>query len=173
MVVRQVAFVAWVIVGVGGCDRPSPPRARVPDKAALYGDPGLLPTREGEAARRELAMSAELAQVVAATGWIESPHVDVEIAEATTTVIVGGVRNAAAPEDLEQQVLAVAYGIAGDGATVTMVLGDADAPKPARAMDASLLLAVLGLGASLSLMIDRAWRRRRRAMQRGGSRARR
>lgn len=171
VIVRRAALVATVLLGLASCDRPAPPRARVPDKAALYGDAGLIPTREGEAARRELAMSAELAKVIGASGWTSDVHVDVEIGDATTSVIVGGLRNRSAPEDVEQRIAAAARAIAGDSASVTLVLGEAVTSDPPRAIDVPLLLAVLGLGASASLMIDRAWRRRRRITPRVGSRA--
>jgi hypothetical protein len=171
-VVRLGLFVAAVL-GPSGCDRPAPPRARVPDKATLYADPGLVPTREGEQARTELAAAAEIRKLLVATTWIDDVHVDVERRDDGTTVLVGGVRSGRAPEDLERRIDGIARGVVGDTPSIVLALGEPPTAAPRRAVDIPLLLAVLGLGASLGLTIDRAWRRRRRTTPRAGTRARR
>lgn len=162
---------AWAFgLLVVACQPPRPAAVRTTDKAALYGDPTLVPTREGEAARRELALAAELERVLAATGWIDRVRVDVEVQGDTTIVVVGGARSPRAPFDLEPQVTGATHALVGPRANVTMLLGDADPPSEPR-LQLPLALALLGLGASVALSLDRLWRRRRRITPRRGSRA--
>lgn len=153
------------------------------DKAALFGDATLVPTRQGEAARLELARAGEITAALRATGWIDDVRVDVEHAEIGTPspvphVVVAGRRNAASPADLDDRVRAVVAGICTRAAVVTLAIADAPTTNDRREQprdvprDIALGLALFGLGASLSLFADRAWRRRQRSItRRAGPRA--
>lgn len=183
---RPARWSACCLVALAACGASSPtPQRRPPDKAALFGDPTLVPTRQGEAARLELARSGEITAALRATGWIDDVRVDVEHPETEVRapsvvahVVVAGRRNATSPVDLDDRVRAVVAGICAGDTAVTLALAEAptaDEPRE-RPRDLprtlALGLALFGLGASLSLFADRAWRRRRRSItRRGGLRA--
>ncbi len=159
---RTIAALA--IVGAG-CSEPSPrPNERTaPDKAALFGDPTLVPTRAGELARRELASAGELAAVLRANGWLEHPHVDVEHAE-PIRVVIAGTRSPAAPSELDAELRRITAAVlADDGVELVLAIAEPAAPVPTeRRRELPLFFAALGLGASISLLLDRSWRRRAR-----------
>lgn len=158
---------------VTACGAPPPSRAaRVSDKASLFADPTLVPTRDGEAARRELAESGEITQAIRATSWIEDVHVDVERATDEARVLVTGQRTATSPADLDTQLHAIARAVCGAETELVLALADAPPPSPSRRLDLPLGLALVGLGASLAVLADRSWRRRLLARRRAGSRAR-
>jgi hypothetical protein len=167
----------WWGLGVIVCACGSPPTRAAPkvaDKASLFADPTLVPTRDGEAARRELAESGEITQAIGATSWIEDTHVDVEREAGRTRVLVTGRRTAIAPADLDAHVHRIARAVCGDEMELVLTLADAAQPPPApsRRLDLPLGLALVGLGASLAVLADRSWRRRLVARRRAGARAR-
>ncbi len=155
-----------------GCGAHPPAMAkRTADKAALFGDPTLVPTREGEAARRELAQSGEVAAVLRATGWIEGLHVDVEHRGPRVDVVIAGRRTADAPDDLEAHIAEIVARVSGEGTALSLAIAEPiTAPRPQPRL-LPLGLAVFGLGACAALLADRTWRRRRRLKRRGGTRA--
>lgn len=133
------------------------------DKSSLFADPTLVPTREGEAARREIAEAGEIALALRAAGWIEGIRVDVEHHDAAVHVLVAGRIATTVPVDLESRVRSVVTSVCGP-AEITLALADPVASvAPRRRLDLPLGLALFGLGASLALVADRAWRRRVRA----------
>lgn len=156
-----------MIVGLVGCTERVPPRPSPPppDKARLFGDPVLVPSRAGEAARRELAAAGEIAATIAAADLVQGVHVDVE---ADGRVVVGGrLAPTADEDDVRDRIAAVVDGVLGpdDARTLVVALGRIPA-APVREPPALLLvLAAMGLGASAGIAIDRALRRRR-ALQR-------
>jgi len=165
----------WWGLGVLACAcgaAPSPTAPRAADKASLFGDPTLVPTRDGEAARRELAESGEITQAIRATDWIDDARVDVEREDGRARVLVVGRRTAIAPADLDAQVHTIARAVCGDAMELVLTLADAPPAAPMRRLDLPLGLALVGLGASLALLADRGWRRRSLARRRAGSRAR-
>lgn len=170
----RMSWPVLALVAACGSPRP-PPTPRAADKASLFGDPTLVPTRDGEAARRELAMAGEVAAALRATGWLDHVHVDVELADDRTRVLVAGRRTATAPSDLEQRLHAAVTTVCSERAELTTTIGDGPPPSPARALDLPLGLALLGLGGSVALSLDRLWRRWRRRQRvlrpRDGSRA--
>lgn len=179
---RPARWSACCLVAIAAFGPSSPAPTRRPAyKAALFGDPTLVPTREGEAARLELARAGEITAALRATGWIDEVRVDVERSDAdvrASFVVVAGRRNPSSPADLDDRVRAVVAAICTGDAVVTLALADApssdDLPEGPRDLPrtVALGLALFGLGASLSLFADRAWRRRRRAItRRGGPRA--
>lgn len=150
----------WLVVPA--CSEPAPPRERAaPDKAALFGDATLVPSRAGEAARRELASAGEIAAVLRASGWIDRVHVDVEERE-TTRVVIAGTRGASAPSELDTEIAAVVAAVlARDDAEIVLAIATPSEPPVRPRRELPLALAALGLGASVALAIDRALRRRR------------
>jgi hypothetical protein len=60
--VSRLAFLITLSIGCVGCEPPARPRQdqRRTDKRSLFGDASLVPTREGERVRRELALAGEL-----------------------------------------------------------------------------------------------------------------
>ncbi len=168
---------ARVLVGValsGGCrdvDAPAPRTSVAPDKAEIYGDAVLVPTRAGEAARAELAAAGEIAAAIRAAGWIDDVHVDVEAAG--RVVIAGRIGASVDADALRDDVTTVIDGVLGanDERTLVLAVGrEHDAPTRERRM-IPLVLAAIGFGASAGIAIDRALRRRRwRARARSRSR---
>lgn len=68
------------------------PRAAHLDKQAVFGSASLVPTREGERARRELAIAGELEQALAQLE-LGPAHVDVELREPVTVIVIARVRH--------------------------------------------------------------------------------
>jgi hypothetical protein len=174
---RIIVAAGCLVLTASGCQGPPAQRTpRAADKHSLFGDPTLVPTRDGEAARRELAQSGELTRAIAATDWIDDVRVDVEHELARVRVLVAGRRSSTAPSDLDAQLRATAAAVCGADAELVLVLAEPHPQAPARRLDLPLGLALFGLGASLALVLDRGWRRRlaasRAATRRGGSRAR-
>lgn len=138
-----------------------------PDKAALYGDPALVPTRAGERAREELALAAEVAAAVAAAGDARAdggaPVVAVRLpagADGGAVVVTGAVALAPA------EVVAIAEAVVGRwsvGRVAVFVTAGAGAPGldagAPRGVDWRLALALLGFGASAGVAVDRLRRR--------------
>ena len=79
-----------------------PPRRPVPDKDALFGDPGLVPTREGERARREIALAGEIHNAIVVLPEVARARVDVELGdgedEPTRVVVAAELRGDAGLE---------------------------------------------------------------------------
>jgi len=123
----------WWGLGVLACAcgaAPSPTAPRAADKASLFGDPTLVPTRDGEAARRELAESGEITQAIRATDWIDDARVDVEREDGRARVLVVGRRTAIAPADLDAQVHTIARAVCGDAMELVLTLADAPPAAP-------------------------------------------
>ena len=69
----------WMVV-LAGCEGPPPaPVAAPTDKRALYGDPGLVPTRAGERAREELARAGSVAAALRARAEVRALAVEVRL----------------------------------------------------------------------------------------------
>ncbi len=150
--------------------RSAPARPRL-DKAAVYGDAALVPTREGERMRRQIALAGQLERAVATLSFVEAVTVDVDdTTEPARAVAVVRLQPGRAEDDEVTRTLAE-LGAALAPIEVRWVVqshaaGDevpSDAPPPW-----PLLIGLLGLGASLGVTIERwrkgggvqAWRRR-------------
>ncbi len=151
--------------------------ARVADKAALYGDPALVPTRAGERARQELALAAAVAAAVAARADGGAPVVEVRLpagaegrgaegrgADGGAVVVAGEVA-------LEvEEVVRIAEAVVGAwsvGRVAVFVrspragaLAAEDRPGPA-GLDWRLVLALVGFGVSAGIAVERLRRGRR------------
>lgn len=173
----RLLALAWLPLGLA-CTSPSPPEGvrgagrRPADKAALYGDASLVPTRAGERIRTETALAREIEQAVAVLPSVARVRVDVELpdamprpgarphppAEPRVIAVVAG----AAPHDdasTPARIEAIARAVVGPRAAVEVIVEGsappAPAPPPARW---PLLLCVLGLGFFVGVLVERTRR---------------
>jgi hypothetical protein len=181
---RSARRLCWAALLLGlGCAAPAPPRREPPargsaDKAALYGDASLVPTREGERVRREVALAHELEAALVVLPSVTRARVDVELPERTTDSRVLAVVTGMVDADvgrLTDQLHAMARAVVGPAAAVEVVVELAPAPAagpgpaPARW---SLLLGVLGLGFFGGMLLERIRVMRRGSPPRGDTVAR-
>lgn len=148
----------------------SPPQAHA-DKEALYGDPGLMPTREGERRRREIAYASEIDGALALLP-VREHHVDVELAadpNAPPRILIVATVGPGAPTDLPDRIRTVVDTVVGPvpdpGPTLILSAAPAggdEGPTPAP-VTWLLSLALLGFGFNLGIAYDRARRRRVRS----------
>lgn len=167
-----VRLVLVGLVGSTGCEARDPPRSprskELADKAALFGDPTLVPTREGERARRELALAQEIEQAIDLLPQVSRARVDVELplrgASGPTRVLAvvlakPSLEPSLDPDDLGSHVRAIAFAVAGPAAAVEVVLETSPGPMaPPRQAPWPLLLGVLGLGLCGGTLLERARR---------------
>jgi hypothetical protein len=169
---RVAPLVVLLVLALGACVQADAPSRATPsraaDKEALYADAALVPTREGERVRREVALAGEIEAAVAVA--MDTPHVaaDVEL-EVPPRVAVAVRAGSADPEASRASVQALARAIVKDAEVVVILSAphprSPDPSAPARPV-AWLLLSLLGLGVSLGIGIERLRlrmaRRRRR-----------
>jgi hypothetical protein len=177
-VTRLLPLVAgtWLLAA---CGDPAPRRERPdprPDKAGLFADPGLVPTREGERARRELARAAEIERALQVLPQVAHARVTVELAEDRPRGILvvveahDGVDAAELTSTARVMVDAVLG--PGTGSDAEIIVASQPTPQEAPRRDTTpawpLLVAILGLGVSLGITYERARQvlRRLRARQR-------
>jgi hypothetical protein len=161
-----------LVIGSAACaDEPVPRRAEhALDKAALFGDPGLVPTRFGEQARREAAAAGEIRAAVELLGGVDSARVDVESdgedARALVVVRLDGPQAEQEVVDATHRIVDAVLGADGVRTVVEVSAPPAEQePEPTPRTVWPLALAVLGLGFSLGVTFDRlrrVLRRRRR-----------
>lgn len=184
---------ASLLLGLG-CTAPASPRqeaaGRGPaDKAALYGDASLVPTREGEHARREVAVAAEVEQAIAVLPQVTRTRVNVELPARATAGPSLDPRHGPPPPDprvlvvvaadrgtdgavLEARIRTIALAVVGPTAAMDVTVDVAEEPAPSPATPAlptrwPLLLGVLGLGFFGGVLLERLRRlRRAEAVQR-------
>lgn len=151
-----------------GCGSAEPTRSRVPargvsDKAALFGDASLVPTRQGERARREVALAQEIEQALGVLPSVARARVDVELperpADASPRVlaVVSGDPGADATA-LTTRARTIAHAVMGPAAAVEVVAEPIAAPAPAPPIVPlrwPLLLGVLGLGFFGGMLLER------------------
>jgi hypothetical protein len=155
----------WVALG---CDAPPPrvgPARSGADKAALFGDPSLVPTREGERAREEVALAHEIEQALMVLPSVAQARVDVELpdrAAAEDPRVLVVVEGAPAADGLPVRARAIAHAVTGPAAAVEVVVEPSPAPPPPpQPMAWPLVLAVLGLGFFGGMLVERIRRLRR------------
>lgn len=151
-----------------GCGSAEPARSRVPirgasDKAALFGDASLVPTRAGERARREVALAQEIEQALGVLPSVAQARVDVELperpADASPRVlaVVSGDPGADATA-LATRARTIAHAVMGPAAAVEVVAEPVATPAPAPPIVPlrwPLLLGVLGLGFFGGVLLER------------------
>ena len=139
---------------------PRLPRAAAMDKAALYGDPGLLPTREGERVRREIALAGEVAASLRVLPAVTDLAVNVELSDddaaASPRVTVTG-RLVAGHEQpaTAVNVDAIIRSIVGESAHLEVAWVSAAADPSPVENPVLPILAALGLGISLGVTGER------------------
>jgi hypothetical protein len=166
-----LALLTTLALGGIGCEaptRPVPERRRA-DKRTLFADASLVPTREGERVRRELALAGELTTALELLE-LGPVHVDLELgAGHASAVVVAQLPAGADAQQLEADVLELTAAIVPtlDASQIHVWLRpSAEPPGPTRNRGRSrswaLTFACLGLGLSLGVTLERA--RARRAM---------
>jgi hypothetical protein len=153
--VRAVGLCLLMTVSLScEAERPSGPVGATPTKASLFGDPALVPTREGERARRELALAGELAEALELVGCARA-RVTVSLDEdSPRAAIAAQLAPGADSEQTRARAEALARAIVPDlGADDTLAISLAEAPEAEAPEDHPLIsgLALLGLGLSLGL----------------------
>lgn len=149
-------LVVMSLVTSAACDEPRvAPRAR--SKQQLYGDPALVPTRAGERAREELARAGAVSSALAALGAEElEVEVRLPLADDPGAVVVAG---RAPPGLSEPEIRALVTALCGPwSAGATQLQWRVEGPR-GRGGDLPLALALLGLGASAGITLDRLRRR--------------
>lgn len=142
-----------------GPSRPATPLAR--GKAGLYGDPALVPTRAGERAREELARAGAVADALAALGAadlrveVRLPHGD----DPGAVVVAGRAPPGADEAELRALIRDLCGPWSGPVVRIAWRRGEPERPR-GRAGELPLYLALVGLGASAGVTIDRLRRRR-------------
>jgi hypothetical protein len=139
-------------------ERPSPAAV---DKAAVFGSAELVPTREGERVRRELAIAGSLEQALARLG-LGPAHVDVELREPVTVIVIATLPEPGEVERAEASVaeLVGAMVPSHEPAELHVWWRPALVEAPASAPDRTwtrwaLLLCCVGLGLSLGVGTER------------------
>jgi len=165
--VLGTSLVWGALLGAGCGDPPAPrerPAARPSDKAALYGDAALVPTREGERARAEVALAEELRAALETLHAVEKARATVTTEHGerpTSAAVIIRARPGSDRSALDSTARRIARGILGEEDVSLEVEVSApsvdvppeDSPSAPRPI---VLFAVLGLGISLGLTFDRA-----------------
>ena len=141
----------------GSVERAQPQRQR--GKRELFADASLVPTREGERARRELALAEELERLLARSEVAAS--VTVSLVEPASAVVVA---QTGEPASVEAIARAALPSIAEERVHVVIAeLGSMPMPaNPSKPGLRGLALALsVALGLSLGVALERAWQRRR------------
>ncbi len=161
-----LASAVCLVAACGEPANPDGPRRRAPaDKARLYGDPVLVPSRDGEAARRELALAGEITAVLEATDTLDRLYVDVEIDATAVRVVIGGQwRMGVATNGVPIADLVAA--IVGGEHKLVLAISDMPAKPDRPPLPLALALVAIGLGASIGITLDRVAQRRRRGRPR-------
>ena len=166
-----------VLVLAAGCGEPTPrtpttPDRGRPDKAELFGDPTLVPTREGERVRREVAAAREIEKALALLPAISTSRVDVELpADASGSPRVLAVVRAQAgsgPDSVRASIDTIIGSVVGEQAQARIMIEEPTAaPLPTGPdFDWPLVLGVLGLGFFAGMFVERARRLRPAAVPR-------
>ncbi len=171
---------ACALVGCRGEPPDAPAPRRLPDKAALFGDPSLVPTRTGERVRLDLADAAAIEAALDTLPTLQSTTVDVQRADdaagkAMRVLITGELTHGADEAETRAQVEAVVRTVLGeppDPATILLVPPPPPVEKPPPQLDVLLALAILGLGVSLGVTGERVATLRRVQAARGRRRPR-
>jgi type III secretory pathway lipoprotein EscJ len=139
-------------------DRPEP---LVAGKQAMFGDAGLVPTREGERARRELAIAGELEQALARLGLVAA-HVDVELREPVAVIVIArlptGSDADAITDTITELARAMLPALDPDNLHVWLEPASAQPAEPERRRGPrlwALMLTCVGLGLSLGVLGER------------------
>lgn len=161
-----------IAVMIPGCEaedaqRPGPAAPPV-DKAALFGDPTLVPTRAGERARRELSLAQPIHAAIELLPAVHRTEIDVELPAATDpspprVLAVLQIDDAGDPTAVERDARRIAQQVVGLDASVEVVtISEATpAPIPTPAPPRwPLVIGLLGLGFCSGVLVERVRRAR-------------
>lgn len=169
----------WGIVACGGEASIEPAPRRLPNKAALFGDASLVPTRTGERIRLELADAAAIEEAVDMLPSLRSARVDVRrpaVAADPPRVLVTGELHPDADEvetrTQIERIVGTVLGAAPEPGTIVLVAARPTPPREGRRLDLLLGLAILGLGVSAGVAGERYATMRRLQAARGRRRPR-
>lgn len=172
---RSAALLMFALLGACGDPpaRRAPPMARPADKAAMYGDPALIPTRSGERARAEVALAEEIRVALETLHEVESARVSVRTLDGETphsaALVLRG-HPGSSSLGLRARATRIAASILGSTRaelTVEVSVAQVEATQDDTPPRPLILVAVLGLGFFLGLTFDRM----RRLVSRRQSRA--
>lgn len=167
-----------LVLACAGCSeavdrRPQPRQAT---RSTLFGAPELVPTREGERIRRELATAAEIRQTLAGFLPWRIHHVQVRLSHegvrGRVSVVLQVNPDAAEVEPYVDQIQRIVAGIVpetgwrAEQTTVVVGASERDIPgprEPFRPRDILLVLSIFGFGASFGVVVDRSLLRRQRS----------
>lgn len=143
-----------------GCEARAPAAiAAGPDKRALYADAGLVPTRAGERAREELALAGSVAAALRARAEVTALAVEVRLPAAGDpgAAVIAGELSLDVPA-----VTRIAEGVLGPWSAgrvqvelVPARVGAPERPEAPGSLRWPLALALVGLGASAGVSIER------------------
>ncbi|TPV96292.1 MAG: hypothetical protein B7733_05500 [Myxococcales bacterium FL481] len=149
---------------------------RIHDKASVFGDPALVPTRRGERIRLELALAGEIERIVANDPHVTQVAASVRIPAADRPAAAVVSVQARPMEPAERRALAqdarrVIHRVVPDSTADTVDVAVHVAPEPPTpvAFPWALATALIGLGWSCGVAVDR-WRSRRRPLRSAHSR---
>ncbi|HFE46433.1 MAG TPA: hypothetical protein ENJ18_13225 [Nannocystis exedens] len=163
---RQQARAGCVLLGLalGACAPTShrePPRQRstLQTKATLFGDPALVPTRAGERARTELALAGTIREHLAEDPELAILRIHVALPPTRPPQVVISLRGPSERlpqlQNRAETVARAVVGVPETQVTVDLIAADpAQEPKNAH-LRPFLMLALIALGASLGITIDR------------------
>lgn len=162
--VRRAIILILAASACGPTERTKPQRPR-DDKARVFGDASLVPTREGERIRREVALAGEiegLLEPLIAPGQTRA-NVDLEPTPPRVLISLIVPSGETEAEMLQHYAVEVATGVVGPKAEVDVVVQSGPAEEPARgpAFPVLLALALLGLGSSAGIALERFRERRK------------
>ncbi len=154
---RPARLLALALLATAACGAAEPSRTQPrPDKARLYGDPGLVPSRDGERARGELALGADLEQALATTPGVANARAVVRSDDAGLRVVVGVERHADAdPAEVESAARQRVELLAPEASLVLDSRPLPAAPSAPTGLPVGLALVLLGLGSSLGVLLER------------------
>jgi type III secretory pathway lipoprotein EscJ len=157
---RALLFVSMIACSCEARPHPRPGPAPL-DKQAMFGSASLVPTREGERARRELAIAGELEQALAELE-LGPAHVDVELREPVAVIVIAREHDDRSADEAQVAIAALARAMVPElepgNLHVWLQPASTQTTAPERApswRSAALMLACLGLGLSLGITGER------------------
>jgi hypothetical protein len=158
---------ALMALALTACGQP-PNTVRAParaDKARIFGDASLVPTREGERIRREIALAGEIEALIEPLPEVTTAGSSVDLRPPTARVLVSVLTPEVTEDEtrqLEHYAREVAAAVVGREAEISVALRSGPAPEPARspAFPVLLALALVGMGSSAGIAFERLRRRR-------------
>ncbi|MCH9687428.1 MAG: hypothetical protein K0V04_38695 [Deltaproteobacteria bacterium] len=153
--------------------RPGPVARQTSDKAALFGDPTLVPTRAGERARQEIALAHEIEHAARVLPAVARVRVDVELDRTPAStpappraLVVAQQRLDTDRAQLRDAITTIGATVLGPNAQIELVIESAPAQAPTRWLPGwPLVIGVLGLGFFGGMLAERSLRMRRSGLR--------